>query len=221
MKKILLLLLFIISASGYSQKAIYENNAFESLSKHHKKIAILPFTAKLELKDQEGISEDKMKKLQEHEGYEVQNALETYFLKKRRRKDYIVDFQDIKNTNALLTKNGINSDNIDIYTTQELCNILGVDAVINGNLTLNALISKGVSTSYDLISFITGKSDYGRIAIKISDGNTGKLLWKYEKAITRKSGKNTFAIIEDMMKKITRKFPYDKEKIKVKEKNKQ
>ena len=63
-----------------------------------------------------------------------------------------------------------------------------------------------------------GKSDFGRIAIKISDRETGKLLWKYEKTITRRSGKNTNSIIEGMMKAAARKFPYDRERER-KEKN--
>lgn len=212
MKNILIILFLSVTYSGMAQKAIYENDAFEALSSDHETLAILPFTARLELDENEVHSESQLKELEEKEGYEVQNALESYFLKRQRRKEYIIDFQDTKNTNSILRKNGIDANNIGIYTSQELCKILNVDAIVSGNLTLNALISKGVSTSYDFISFITGKSDYGRIAIKVSDGTTGKLLWKYEKTITRKSGKNTQAIIEDMMKKATRKFPYDKEK---------
>ncbi len=212
MKKAVFILIILTTSLSFGQKAIYQSDAFDVLSKNHKVLAILPFAAKLELMDKKILYRENLKDLEQKEGYEVQNALQNYFLKGYKRKNYKVNFQDIKNTNAILTKNGIDLSNIDIYTSQELCKILKVDGIINGNLTINALISKGVSTSYDFVAFITGKSDYGRIAIKVSDGETGKLLWKYEKSINRKSGKNTFAIIEDMMKKATRKFPYDKQK---------
>ncbi len=210
MKKLyVLILLLSVNSFCLAQKTIYESAAFKSLSKNHKTIAIIPFLATLHLSD-EAISENQLKELEETEGYAVQNALETYFLKRKKRKKLSVSFQDIAATNASLQKNNITYQNIDVYTTQELAEILGVDAVISGNLTLNALISKGVSDNFNLIDYLTGKSDYGRIAIKISDGATGKLLWKYEKTITRKSGKNTQAIIESMMKQAARKFPYDK-----------
>lgn len=199
----------LVCASGFGQKLIYQSEQFEELSKDHKTVAILPFKARLEL-DNKNLEEQQLVTLQEKEGYEVQNALESYFLKLHKRKDYRVAFQDIKHTNAILAKNGISIKNIGVHTSQELCKILDVDAVISGDLTLKALISNGVSTDFDLISFISGTSDYGRIAIKLSDGNTGKLLWKYEKVINRKSGKNTYDIIEAMMRKSTRKFPYDK-----------
>ncbi|WP_417361389.1 hypothetical protein [Galbibacter sp.] len=210
MKQLLFILAVILGCSnGFGQKLIYQSDHFEELSKDHKTVAILPFKARLELENQNH-GEQQLEALQEKEGYEVQNALESYFLKLHKRKDYRVAFQDTKNTNAILAKNGISEKNIDIHTSQELCKILNVDAVISGDLTLKALISKGVSTDFDLISFISGTSDYGRIAIKLSDGETGKLLWKYEKVINRKSGKNTYDIIEAMMRKSTRKFPYDK-----------
>ena len=213
MKKIVAILLFLVASPSIAQKTIYESSAFESISKNHKKIAILPFITTLKLdKKTHHFTKEQLESLGENEGYAVQNALETYFLKRKKRKKLSVDVQDTQTTNATLAKNNITYQNIDIYTSQELARLLDVDAVINGNLTLNALISKGVSTDFDLLSYLTGKSDYGRIAIKISDGNSGKLLWKYEKIITRKSGRDTDAIIDAMMKKAARKLPYEKEK---------
>jgi hypothetical protein len=196
----------------YAQKTIYESIHFDKLSEDHKMIAIIPFIATLELdKETYNVSEEELKKLEKQEGLAVQDALESYFLRRKKKKKFSVDFQNVQNTNAILLKNNITLDNIDIYTTQELCDLLKVDALVSGNLTLSALISKGVP-ELDLISIILGKSDFGRIAVKISDRKTGKLLWKYEKTINRKSGKNTTSIIESMMKKAARKFPYDKDK---------
>ncbi len=209
MKKTLFLLFVICSVPVLAQKTIYESQKFDELTKDHKTLAILPFLATLELKHMESLSKEELEKLEAKEGYAVQNALESYFSKKKSRKGFRVNFQNIKNTNAILNKNNISINNLDIHTSEELSEILGVDGIISGNLTLRKLISKGVE-SPSLFDIISGKSDYGRIAIKLSDGKTGKLLWKFEKTITRKSGKNTQDIIESIMKKASRKFPYDK-----------
>jgi len=136
-----------------------------------------------------------------------------------KRKKFNVEFQNVSNTNALLKKNGIDYNNIDVYTTKELSKILGVDAIINGSLDLNILLSKGVPTDFSLLDYFNGASNYGRIGIKISDGVTGKLLWKYEQQITKKTGKNTTELIDQMMKKASRKFPYDREKKRKKKKS--
>jgi hypothetical protein len=195
-----------------AQKTIYQSALFKELSKDHKTIAILPFLATVNLNNTKDITKQKLQELEKKEGYAVQNALESYFLQRKERKKLSVEFQDIKTTNALLAKNNIDYSNIDIYTPNELSEILEVDAVIGGNLTISTLLSQGASKSFSLLEYLSGKTDYGRIAIKISDGKSGKLLWKYEKTINRKSGKNTNAIINAMMKKAARKFPYNKDK---------
>lgn len=213
---IFLFFIFSVVANSFGQnKAIYESNQFDKLTAHHKTVAIVPFFTSLQLENE--LTDEQLSKLEEQEGYEAQNAMESYFLKRNnKRKSFVVDFQDVKNTNAILAKNGISYKNLDIYSTQELCEILKVDGIVSGKLILNVLISQGVDESFHLIAFLSGKSNYGKIIVKNSDGKTGKLLWKYEQTINRKSGKNTFNIIEKMMRKASRRLPYDKERNKSK-----
>lgn len=210
MKKRLLHILLITSLVVSAQKNIYESKNFDDLSQDHKVLAILPFLTNLDLKD--GISKNELKQLEEKEGYAVQNALETYFSKRKIKKKFSVEFQNTKNTNAILAQQNISYENIDVYTIKQLSEILQVDGIISGNLDLNIILSKGVPTEFSLLDYFLGDSNYGRIGIKISDGTSGKLLWKYEKKINKKTGKNTNDLIDRMMKLATRKFPYDREK---------
>lgn len=210
MKKIVFIFVLFTTAFASAQKNIYENTRFDELSEDHEMLAIVPFIAHLELK--KTVDRDELEVLSEKEGYAVQNALETYFAKRKKRKKFNVDFQNIRNTNAILAQNGIGYNNIDTFTTQELCDILKVDGIISGNLNLNILLSEGVPTDFSLLDYFSGDANYGRIGVKISDGETGKLLWKYENEITKKTGKNTTELIDKMMKTASRKFPYDKEK---------
>ena len=218
MKKRILYLLLFASLTVSAQKNIYESKNFDDLSKDHKVLAILPFLTNLDLKD--GISKNELKQLEEKEGYAVQNALETYFSKRKRKKKFSVEFQNTKNTNAILAQKNISYENIDVYTIKQLNEILQVDVIISGNMDLNILLSKGVPTEFSLLDYFLGDSNYGRIGIKISDGASGKLLWKYEKKINKKTGKNTNDLIDRMMKLATRKFPYDREKKKDRNKSK-
>ncbi len=218
MKKRILYLLLFASLAVSAQKNIYESKNFDDLSKDHKVLAILPFLTNLDLKD--GISKNELKQLEEKEGYAVQNALETYFSKRKRKKKFSVEFQNTKNTNAILAQKNISYENIDVYTIKQLNEILQVDGIISGNMDLNILLSKGVPTEFSLLDYFLGDSNYGRIGIKISDGASGKLLWKYEKKINKKTGKNTNDLIDRMMKLATRKFPYDREKKKDRNKSK-
>lgn len=210
MKRFVFALTFLSLFYATAQKNIYESRTFDDLTQEHQVLAIIPFVAHLDLENE--ITKKELKLREEKEGYAVQNALETYFSKRKKKKKFSVDFQNIKNTNALLAKNDIRYDNLDVHTVKDLSKILGVDGIISGNLELNVLLSDGVDTEYDFLDYFLGDADYGRIGVKISDGGTGKLLWKYEKEINKKSGKNTDDLIDRMMKLAARKFPYDREK---------
>jgi hypothetical protein len=210
MKRILFLLALISSITIVAQKNIYESPNFDDLSADHNVLAIIPFLTNLDLNST--VSKPEQKRLEKNEGYAVQNALETYFSKRSKKKKLPVTFQNIENTTAILAKNNINYDNIDVYTTKELSEILGVDGIISGTLDLNILLSNGVPTEFSFTDYFSGGANYGRIGIKISDGDSGKLLWKYEKEINKKTGKNTTDLIDRMMKLAIRKFPYERER---------
>lgn len=209
MKKIFFYLLITTSGWLTAQKNIYLSNHFEQLSETHKVLAIIPFFTHLDLTDPPAGQD--LKKLEEKEGYAVQDALETYFGRGKKRKKFTVSFQNSKDTKALLARHNITYSTIDRYTIRDLSEILGVDGIISGNLDINILLSHGVPAEISFLDYLLGDSNYGRIGIKVSDGKTGKLLWKYEQEISRKSGKNTEDLIDKMMKKATRKFPYEKE----------
>ena len=206
---LILLLLLTVPQTGNAQKDIFLSNRFEQLSEDHKVLAILPFFTRLDL-DQE-LSDAERKRLEEKEGYAVQAALEHYFGRGRKRKKFTVEFQNADDTNAMLRRNNIDYSNIDRYTIKELSELLEVDGIISGNLDVNILLSNGLPSDFSFLDYLLGDANYGRIGIKISDGSSGKLLWKYEQEISRKSGKNTEDLIDRMMKKANRKFPYDKE----------
>ncbi|MEE9364734.1 MAG: hypothetical protein V3U92_19205 [Cellulophaga sp.] len=216
MKRIAVVL-FLMTISLHAQKNIYEHSNFDAISSNHKVLAIIPFITNLELK--KDISPEELRNLEKKEGYAVQEAFETYFSNRKKKKKFSVEFQNVQNTNALLAKHQITYENIDIHTIKELCNILNVDGIISGNLNLNILLSKGENTSFSFMDYISGQANYGRIGVKISDKSTGKLLWKFEKVITKKTGKDTNLLIDLMMKQTARKFPYDKERKKKRKKD--
>ncbi len=210
MKRLLFLIALTSTLTVIAQKNIYESPNFDHLSEDHQVLAIIPFLTNLDLNEK--VSKSEQKRLEENEGYAVQNALETYFSKRSKKKKLPVTFQNIENTAAILAKKNISYENIDVYTTKELSEILGVDGIISGTLDLNILLSNGVPTEFSFTDYFSGGANYGRIGIKISDGNTGKLLWKYEKEINKKTGKNTTDLIDRMMKLAIRKFPYERER---------
>ncbi|MDN5200265.1 hypothetical protein QQ008_02810 [Fulvivirgaceae bacterium BMA10] len=210
-KGFLYVALCLFSISAYSQtKAIYTNPEFSTLAKDHKKLAILPFKAIVSLRPNQmkKLTPEQFEKLQKDEGKAIQSALHTYFLKKQNQKGYTVSFQDVGTTNAILKKNEISEENIDEYTSDELAKLLEVDGIISGTLNTNKPMSDGASLALGVLVGFYGSTNSGKISINIKDGKTDALLWKYDKTLSRSLGSDTNTVVNAIMRKASRKFPY-------------
>jgi len=122
------------NSSTISNRA--QNTSSGNLMDHHNKIGILPFTYILNKAD-----------AGEAMTYKVQNEAYSFisnhvgFLK----------LQDPNTTNALLIKAGVNNNNMRGYTMGEICDILGVEYVIQGSITQSE--TAAVTSSYQSSSY--------------------------------------------------------------------
>jgi hypothetical protein len=205
------MLLFAFTAQAQTRE-IYTNPQFSSIAKDHKVLAILPFKASIKLrpKQMEQYSPEEYSAMLKQEGLAVQSALHSYFLKRKGQHAFFVDFQDLTTTNAILAKNGVNDDNIATFTPQELAGMLGVDGVIGGTLSTDKPMSDGAALAMTVLVGFSGPTNSGKCTININDGTSGTLLWKYEKTLSRDLGSDTNSIVNAMMRKASRKFPYNK-----------
>ncbi len=209
-----LLTFFILSFSicvlNAQTKEIYTNPNFSKLTAEHKVLACLPWKAivKLRPKQMQAMTPEQLNKLQSDEGMAAQSAMESYFLKAKENLKIRVSFQPIITTNALLAKNNITEKNIDSFTPQELCALLGVDGILNGLLATEKPMSDGAAVTMYLFVGFAGATNSGKCTINAYDGKTGELLWKYEKTLSRSMGSSTNQVINAMMRKAARKFPY-------------
>jgi hypothetical protein len=108
-----------------------EETSSYPLEDHHNKVAILPFGY---VKDQERSNPTMTKKIQQ----------EAYTLFKKNAK--VLQFQDPNTTNALLIKAGV-ADNVEGYTMGEICNILGVEYVVQGLVSVERSTITNISNS--------------------------------------------------------------------------
>jgi hypothetical protein len=192
-------------------KEIYTHPQFDSLAKDHSNLAILPFDVVLNLrpKEKEKLKEGELEKIQKKEGDAVQSAIQTYFLKRKEKESFKVNFQDVSKTNALLAKGGWNADTLQTKTKEEVCQFLGVDGVISGTLFTDKPMSEGASIALGVVFGFWGSTNSGKCTINVHDGENSELLWKYEKTLSRSLGSDINSVINAMMRKASRKFPYE------------
>jgi hypothetical protein len=192
-------------------KEIYTNPGFDTIAKNHNVLAIVPFEVVLNLrpKEKEKLKPGDLEMMQKKEGEAVQSALQTYFLKQKEKDEFKVKFQDVSKTNALLAKKGWNSDSLKTKTKEELADSLGVDGIISGSLYTDKPMSEGASVALGVVFGVWGPTNSGKCTINVHDGKEGELLWKYEKTLSRSMGSDIQTVINAMMRKASRKFPYE------------
>ncbi len=94
------------------------------------------------------------------------------------------EIQDPNTTNALLVKNGITRENYKGYTMPEVCEMLGVEYVVMGTVT----IEKKGSTGYSNQSVYTNNSNKGYVGISGSSSTTEQFKTNVELFIYNNDG---------------------------------
>jgi hypothetical protein len=154
----------------------------------HKMVAILPFETSITYKRPPKNYDSSANKNEElNIAKNLQQSMFTYLLRKADK--YTTSFQDVDRTNALLKSKGV-YDHLDILTEDSICRILGVDAVLFGG--------------------IGSKTGSGALTLQIYNGIDGNLLWRFYKAMDDDVMSSTDQLMERMMRKVSRNFPYEK-----------
>ena len=209
MKKILFFFILLVNLFGYSQKQIFESPQLSNTIKLHKVIAILPFKVKISYKKQpKNFDAEANKELEISRSKSIQSSMYTFLL--RKRESYTVEFQDVEKTNILLKKAGI-SDKLDEMTKDEVAKVLGVDAILGGTYEAEQTKTEaGAIVSAVLFGGLGGKTGSDSLTLTLNNGADGELLWRFYKTMSQNLMSSTDDIVDSMMRKVSRNFPYTK-----------
>ena len=79
------------------------------------------------------------------EALDIQKAMYSWFLTRKKRGTMLVDVQNPTKTNTLLKKNEIDIHSYDEYLPSELGKILGVETIITGSFETSKPMSNGAA----------------------------------------------------------------------------
>jgi hypothetical protein len=210
MKKLLLITSFFICTASFSQSAkqIFESPNLKSVLYTAKKVAILPFNVSISYKKMpKGMSLDQIKDNEKAESIQMQQGMYTYLL--RRSDDYSVSFQEVDRTNSLLKKSGV-FDNINDVLSDSLCKILGVDAIIKSSWTYAKTGSEAGAIASALLLGMSKGTGSGQLVMQINSSKDGEMVWRMSKEMTEGAFSSANALMEQMMRKVGRVFPFEK-----------
>lgn len=204
---ILALLTTITTSAQESAKQVFSSPNLATEIFNHKTVAILPFKANISYKRMpKNYNSQTIKDEAVQLGFNLQSGMYTYLL--RRVDDYLVSVQDIEKTNTLLRQNKA-FENLDEFTADQLAKMLGVDAVIKCSYSYEKTGSEG-GAIVTTILFGVGKVATGELTMAIYNGKDGDLLWRFYKQMNEDVFSSANAVMERMMRKVGRNFPYQK-----------
>jgi hypothetical protein len=208
MKKfsVVVLSLFLFSCGP----KIYQSSNFSTALARHKTVAILPADVTMQVRPNEAkkMTQEQLDELSSKTGYDIQEKMYGWFLRKSDKYSYTVKFQDVSKTNALLKQGGISYSDLKTSDRAKLANILGVDAVLQDRTTMEKPMSEGAAVAVGILVGAWGATNKVQTTINIHDGKSGDLLWKYDYQASGSVGSSSTSLVDNLMRNASKKFPY-------------
>lgn len=178
------LVALVLSGCASSKDFVAEN--FATIKNTHKKIAILPFGVQFQnpldySKQQKGNPVQARRSYSKQEQEASLDAQKEFFMnvaKQVEKGRYEIAFQDFTRTNKVLAENGIRLEDIKFQNKADLAKLLGVDAVIFGELVIK--ISRPTDRSMSMSPVMMNNTRFNDgvdTDIKLFDAASGEMVW--------------------------------------------
>ncbi|HEY0751538.1 MAG TPA: hypothetical protein VGD26_10295 [Chitinophagaceae bacterium] len=209
MKKLLSLAVVSVLLTSCGPKIYQASNFNEALAKH-KTVAIIPAEVTMQLRPNQtkNMTQAQLDEMAMKMGYDIQEKMYGWFLRRGNKFEYTVSFQDVTQTNAKLKEAGIKYTDLKSTDRTKLAGILGVDAIMQDRANMEKPMSEGAAIAVGLIAGAWGSTNKVETTINIHDGASGNLLWKYDYEASGSVGSSTTKLVDALMRNATKKFPY-------------
>lgn len=210
MKTRLVLTLSMIAVFVSCGPKIYKSTEFDTAFARHKTVALLPadVTTQLRPNDAKKVTPEQLDQVNEKTGYDIQDKMYSWLLRRSDKFHYTVTFQDVTRTNSILKKEGLTYNDLRTKDRAELAKILGVDAVMQNRSKMEKPMSEGAAIAVGLLIGAWGSTNKVETTINIHDGKSGNLLWKYDYEASGSVGSSSSKLVDALMRNASKKFPY-------------
>lgn len=212
MKKIIVILTLLVTTVSFSQTKLYVHKDADNYVANTKTIAILPMKVKIKLrpKQMKNFTPEQMVEMGKEESLDIQKAMHTWFLTRKKRGTLLVDVQIPTRTNALLKKAGIDIHSYDEYLPSELGEILGVETIITGNYETSKPMSEGVAVGVAVLFGAFVSTNTAVMNMDFMSTTDDELVVNYNKKVRGSLGSDSQDLVNILMRKVSRRIPYTK-----------
>lgn len=191
---------------------VYEDPNIERIVANHKTIAILPMDVTVrdvKAKEKNRLSPEEIEKMEEVYRSGFQNSMYSWFLKMKKKGRLTQKVQDVRTTNSILQKNGIESEeDLMNYNFEELADMLEVDGIFHGSIITTRSFSQGGAVAIALITGFGVRTGDADVIVKLYDGKTSDMIWSFDRTVASSYASNPEDIADYLMKRVSKRFPY-------------
>ena len=210
MKSLIVFLFF--SCTLVAQTKLYVHPDADNYVNETKTIAILPLRVDVKLRPRElkDFNQEQIINMGKNEALDIQKAMYSWFLTRKKRGTLLVNVQNPTHTNALLRKAGIDIHNYSDMLPSEIGKILGVETIITGTYETDKPMSNGASIGLAVLTggfFTTNSATMNMDFLSTTDN---ELVVNYLKKVRGSLGSNAEDLINVLMRKVSRRIPYTK-----------
>lgn len=210
MKKKLTILCLLITSAIFAQTKLYVHPDAKDYVSNTKTIAILPLdtSVKLRPKELKDFTAEQIIEMENAEALSIQKAMYSWFLTRKKRGELLVNVQNPTVTNSLLKKAGIDVLKAYEELPKDICNLLGVEAIVTGKFSTNKPMSNAAALGLALFGF--GGATQNATANLDFIHNDNEVVVNYFKNIKGGLGSSSDDLINVLMRKTSRRIPYTK-----------
>ena len=203
MKKYALLSLLVVALLIEGCAKIYYTPDSRSVAQSHQIIAIAPPIVSVAAS--KNVSADAMIEQQKTESINFQREMYSWLLKRKMQGSISVEIQDVNITNAKLSEAGYL--NAQLATPEEMCKVLGVDAVMTSTYALSKPMSQGAAIAMYLFVGFAGATNQTTVDLSVHDYKTNKMIFDFNHKLGTTFG-SAASLVDALMRKASKKLPY-------------
>lgn len=186
---------------------IYHAPDASNIAKKHQEVAII--TPQVLLTPRPFVSQAAMQDMQFNEAINLQFEMYDWLLRRQFDGRFMdVKIQDVVQTNKILEKKGFFDG--EIYSHEELCELLGVDAILFSTYTLDSPFDVA-TVALAVLSEDYDPQQETSVNLSIFDNTEGKVIWNYRNSF-RESVTTPNQFIASFMRHASKKMPYSLKK---------
>ncbi len=204
--RILILALIGILSAGCSR--VYYSPEAVQLSKTHESIAILP--PSVSITTNKNIDPETLRQQERSESLNFQKEMVSWLLMRKGQYHVRFTIQDVTTTNALLNREEYITNNV--MTSKEICERLGVDAVIHSNFNMNKPMSDGAAVVLGVFTGFWATTNELNISMDLFDRRTDQIIWNYHRTMSGSVLSSVTRMIDELMYDAFGRMPYIKKK---------